>query len=199
MCGLRWLISSIMSNSKIVKNKFKTLQNVLDECPDLVYIQDPVLREKTLEVDLKRGVVIGRHLISVLQTYRKVTGIGRGLAAPQIGVSAAVFVTYVNDLYKIYINPRIIKKSSKFNLYKEGCLSCAPMWADVKRPSSISIEYTDEFGNFTMEDADGFLARLLQHEYDHLEGVVNLDIAEAGTIEMMLTDPLEEKLREINL
>jgi len=182
---------------KSITEKLKELQLVSETCPEIVFAHDPALRTKTREVDYMRGLVIGNHLIEVLKKYRDVTGVGRGLAAPQVGENASVFVTYVQDTPKIYINPRIIKKSKEQNLFREGCLSCAPLWADVKRPVSITIEYTDEYGNFNIQVADGFLARLLQHEYDHLEGIVNIDIAEYGSIEYMLNDPTKEQLRTV--
>jgi peptide deformylase len=72
------------------------------------------------------------------------------------------------------------------------------MWADVKRSRSIKLEYIDEYGNFNVKESDGFMARLLQHEYDHLEGVLNIDIAEPGTIEVMNSDPFLEKLRDVD-
>ncbi len=184
---------------KKLKDKISSLQKVVEECPDLVYAGHPALRTKAEEVDLKRGLVVGQYLCKVLQKHREISGVGRGLAAPQIGESVAVFVTYVGDVFKIYINPRITQRSVEQNLYREGCLSCAPFWGDVKRSSSITIEYTDEKGDFIIEKADGFLARLLQHEYDHLEGILNIDISEARTLEVMIDDPTKETLRPVGL
>ncbi|MES2623537.1 MAG: peptide deformylase [Patescibacteria group bacterium] len=180
-----------------MKNNIQNIEKVLEFCPEIVYAGHPVLRTKASEVGLTQGIVIGNFLIKVLAKYREVTGVGRGLAAPQIGENSAVFVTYVNDVYKIYINPRILKSSKELCLYREGCLSCAPMCADVKRPKNITLEYTDEYGNFNIIEADGVFARLLQHEYDHIEGILNIDIAEQGSIEVMVDNPLEEKLRDV--
>ncbi len=164
---------------------------------EIVKVGNPVLREKTIDADFRQGVVIGHFLIKVLKEYREKTGRGRGLAAPQIGENKSVFVTFVEDNFQIYINPKIIKKSQEQNLYREGCLSCAPMWGDVKRSKNITMEYTDEHGNFNIKEYDGFIARLLQHEYDHLDGILNIDIAEAGTVEVMNSDPFLEKLRDV--
>lgn len=180
-----------------IREKNISLQKVVEHCPDIVYAGHSALRTQAAEVDLTRGLVIGQYLCKVLKTYRDVAGVGRGLAVPQIGESAAVFVTYVQDVFKIYINPRITQYSSTQKLYKEGCLSCAPFWGDVKRPESITIEYTNEKGDFIIEKADGFLARLLQHEYDHLQGILNIDIAEPKTLEVMLSDPAKETLRDV--
>jgi peptide deformylase len=171
---------------------------IVEHCPEIVYEGNEVLRKKTEDVTLEQGVVIGNVLIKVLKKHREVTGTGRGLAAPQIGENKSVFITYIDDNFHMYINPRIVNKSEDKNLYKEGCLSCAPMWADVKRSRSIKLEYIDEYGNFNVKESDGFMARLLQHEYDHLEGVLNIDIAEPGTIEVMNSDPFLEKLRDVD-
>lgn len=69
--------------------------------------------------------------------------------------------------------------------------------ADVKRPESITVKYANEEGTELEEKCEGFLARLLQHEYDHLEGIVNLDKAEPASIEFQLNNPLDEKLRDV--
>ncbi len=165
---------------------------------EIVKVGNPVLREKTVHVEFRQGLVIARFLMKVLKEYREKTGRGRGLAAPQIGENKSVFVTFVEDNFQIYINPKIIKKSQDQNLYREACLSCVPMWGDVKRSKSITMEYVDEYGNFNIKEYDGFMARLLQHEYDHLEGILNIDIALEGTVKEMNSDPLLEKLRDVD-
>ena len=163
---------------------------------EIIKVGNPILRKRAVDADFQQGVVIGNFLIKTLKECRGEMGYGRGLSAPQIGENKSVFVTFVNDTFEIYINPRIIKKSPEQNLYKECCLSCAPMWGDVKRSRSITMEYTDEYGNFNIKKYDGFMARLLQHEYDHLEGILNIDIVELGTLENMESDPLQEKIRD---
>ena len=172
------------------------LKKIIEHCPTLTFIGDGVLRTRTQHTTFEEGVSIGNELIVVLKKIRSITGFGRGLAAPQIGISKSVFVTYVNDEFKTYTNPKLMSESDKHNYYKEGCLSCGFTWADVRRPVSIVLEYMNENGNMSTEEADGFLARLLQHEYDHLQGIVNLDKAEPSSIEFMLSDPLQEELRE---
>ncbi len=164
---------------------------------EIVKVGGPGLRGKTIDADFQQGVVIGNFLIKVLKECREKTGYGRGLAAPQIGENKSVFVTFVDDKFQIYINPRILTKSKEENLYKEACLSCTPLWGDVRRSRGITLEHTDEYGNFNIKEYDGFMARLLQHEYDHLEGILNIDIALEGTVEEMNSDPLLEKLRDI--
>ncbi len=173
-----------------------TFTEVLRLCPELVFIGDKVLREKTIDISLDEGLAIGSQLKDVLKKYREIAGFGRGLAAPQIGIGKSVFVTFVNDQFKIYINPVVSNPSTKHSLYRESCLSCGYLSVDVRRSESIEISYLNEEGVQMSEPAGGFLARLLQHEYDHLQGVVNVDCAEPQSIEFMVNDPLQEKLRE---
>lgn len=178
-----------------IKELNKNFDLILEKCPEIVFVGSPVLRQNTQETTLEEGLVITEKLKNILLTYRSIVGYGRGLAAPQIGLNKSVFVTYVNDEFQVYINPEITKRSDEYNLYREGCLSCGYMCADVKRAKSIVINYINENGKPETIEADGFLARLLQHEYDHLLGIVNIDIAETGTIEFMVNDPLKEQLR----
>ncbi len=170
---------------------------ILKKCPELVYVGDPVLRQKAESVTLEEGKKIGELLQKTLLEYRKITGFGRGLAAPQIGLSKAVFVTYVDDAFVTYINPKILDQSKAFNIHRGTCLSCGFMSADVKQPRSITIEYCISEGEKKIEKIDGMKARLLLHEYNHLEGIVNIDIAEPGSLEFMLKDPTKEVIREI--
>jgi peptide deformylase len=170
---------------------------ILDQLPEIIYIGDPILRNSSVEVTLNEGLRVGKLLITTLGNYRGITGIGRGLAAPQIGINSAVFVTFIDVIFKIYINPKIIFESEKKNIYKENCLSSSHVWCDVIRSESIQIEYMNEIGETINENYSGFGARLIQHEIDHLQGVVSVDKAEKGTLDYKFGDPLKEVLREI--
>ncbi len=185
-----------MNNNDLLLGLNKSSDVVITTIPELTYIGDPVLRTKTLETSLDEGVLIGNKLIEVLLKYRKLTGLGVGLAAPQIGSSANVFVTHKDNISKIYINPKIISSSQDENTYKECCLSSGHVWCDVRRPKSITISYLDEKGQEVVEEYDSFWARLIQHEYDHLQGIVNVDKAVLGTIEYRFGDPKEQRLRD---
>ncbi len=183
--------------SKEILHLQKRIEKIIESCPELTFVGNAVLRQKTTEVTLEEGIKVGRMLQETLTKIREITGYGRGLAAPQIGENKSVFITFTDETFKIYINPKITSMSSEECLYKENCLSCGPLWGDVKRPKSIVMEYMDENGNQQEIKSDGFLARLLQHEYDHLDGIINLDKIEKGTMEFMVSDPLKETLREI--
>ncbi len=188
------------------QNKFDYVQKLIDlnnssnkiieNIPELAYIGDPILRTKTSDVSLEEGLEIGKKLIEILLKYRELTGLGVGLAAPQIGSSANVFVTHKDDNSKIFINPTITASSEEKNTYKENCLSSSHVWCDVKRPKTVTIDYINESGQQVTEEYDGFFARLIQHEYDHLQGVVNIDRALPGTIDYRFGNPKEETLRD---
>lgn len=120
---------------------------------------------------------------------------GRGLAAPQIGSNESVFVTYVDNKIEIFINPKIIDKSSTENYYKEVCISSSIVAADVKRPDWIVMEWIDKDGKARSEKFEEFKARLYQHEEAHLRGRLNIDDCIDDGIEFVTFDALKEKLR----
>ena len=103
-------------------------------------------------------------------------GKGIGLAGPQIGLLKRIFVVHVDgDEPRVFINPSIIETSQETAKYEEGCLSVPGIWVDVIRPKTIKVQAWNEKGRaFTME-AEGLLARVVLHEYDHLEGVLFID------------------------
>lgn len=101
---------------------------------------------------------------------------GLGLAGPQVGELKRLFVTHVeSDGPRVFINPQIILTSNETVSLEEGCLSIPGIYADVVRPVEITIQAWNERGRpFTLE-ADGMLARVAQHENDHLNGILFLD------------------------
>lgn len=185
--------------SNLFKEKIKQFKDILDDFPEVRYAGDPILRQTTFKVSLEEGVDIGRQLGNTLLKYRKTVGYGRGLAAPQIGKDASVFVTFIEDALEIFINPIIIQSSIETNFYRELCLSSGIMSADVERPEWIVMEWTTKQGERKTKKFDGFLARLYQHEEAHLRGRLNVDDADEGSIEFALFDPLNEQLRKTKL
>ncbi len=101
---------------------------------------------------------------------------GVGLAAPQVGVSQRILVVGFDDVKPMaLINPEIIETSVEENVYEEGCLSVPGMYAKVTRPKEIKVQAWNERGRpFTIE-AGGMLATVIQHEIDHLNGVLFID------------------------
>ena len=174
----------------------KKFEVILNKFPEVKYAGDPVLRQTAKKVSVAQGIEIGKKLGKILIKYRKEMGYGRGLAAPQIGESKAVFVVFIDGKLQIFINPKILDKSKQTNFYRELCLSSGIMAVDVERSQWIIMEWTDEAGQKHKEKFTGFLARLYQHEEAHLRGKLNLDEAAAGGIEFALFDPLKEQLRK---
>lgn len=186
----------IQERRKFIEGRLGILSQVMKEIPELQFLgASETLRQKAKVVSNKEGLEIGDKLLYVLLKYRQLTGFGRGIAAPQIGLDKRVFVTFLNDNAQIFINPRVVWKSESNNFYREMCMSSGMMWADVQRAQEIRMEYNGRYGDRKTEKAESVMARLWQHECDHLDGVVNLDIAEIGSIELVSSDPLVEKLR----
>jgi peptide deformylase len=101
---------------------------------------------------------------------------GVGLAAPQVGISKRFFVvTSDDDVRRVFINPQIIKTSAKMCEYDEGCLSLPGFDETIVRPEEVTVTALDENGKQFTLDADGLLARIIQHENDHLDGIVYID------------------------
>jgi peptide deformylase len=110
---------------------------------------------------------------------------GVGLAAPQIGKSVRIFVIdgapmaeddpSLADFKKVFVNPEILEESGEKWPFAEGCLSLPNLREEVERPEKVRIRYFDE--NFTehIEEYDGIKARIIQHEYDHLQGILFID------------------------
>ncbi len=135
---------------------------------NIITIGDPVLEQKAAlipEIDEKIKKLAG-DMIDAMHN-----GNGIGLAAPQVAVLARMFVCHVQgDTPRVFINPEIINTSQETVSYEEGCLSIPGVYADVIRPARIKIQAWNENGKpFTLE-AQGILARVIQHEYDHLNG-----------------------------
>ena len=105
---------------------------------------------------------------------------GIGLAAVQIGVPKRVIVIDLDQKDgkrnpRVFINPVILWASEEKAVFEEGCLSVPEIWDDVERPAKIKAEYLDRDGKKQLLEADGLLATCLQHEMDHLNGVLFID------------------------
>ncbi len=108
---------------------------------------------------------------------------GIGLAAPQIGKSLRMFIAdttpledeEIGDWKQVFVNPTILEESGKLWVYEEGCLSIPGIREDVDRYERLRIRYYDEKWVLHEEDFDGMKARVIQHEYDHIEGILFTD------------------------
>ena len=141
---------------------------------DILTLGDEFLREKTERIKNfgPEIPVLADAMIEAMQGER-----GIGLAGPQVGVLKRIFVVDLPDekSARIFINPEILETSQELASYEEGCLSIPGMYADVIRPTHITVQAQDIEGKpFTIK-ADGLLARVIQHENDHLQGVLFID------------------------
>ena len=107
---------------------------------------------------------------------------GVGLAAPQVGKLLRLFVLQADDeVRRVFINPQIIATSAETCEYEEGCLSIPKAYEKIIRPAKVTVQALNENGKpFTLE-ADGLLARIIQHEYDHLDGFLYIDRGDEET------------------
>ena len=133
----------------------------------------------------------------MLETMYSANGIG--LAAIQIGVPKNLVVIDLLTKEKkkdpmFFVNPKILKKSSKLSKYEEGCLSIPNLFAEVRRPSECEIEYLDYEGNKKSLKATGLLATCIQHEIDHLKGILFIDY-----LSKLKRDIILKKLSKQNL
>ena len=138
---------------------------------------DPFLRQKSLKVEDVNDE-IRKLMDDMLETMYNAPGIG--LAAIQIGVPKRVIVIDLsrdeeekNPLY--FVNPEIITNSKNDISYEEGCLSVPGQFAEINRPDKCRVKYLDYNGVEKITDADGLLATCIQHEIDHLEGILFID------------------------
>ena len=136
-----------------------------------------MLREKSLPVE-KVDSNLQELMDDMLETMYKAPGIG--LAAIQIGVPKRVIVMDIdqkegqkNPIF--FVNPEIIEKSKQNLTYEEGCLSVPGQFAEIDRPNKCNIKYLDYYGQAKEIKAEGMLATCIQHEIDHLEGILFID------------------------
>ncbi len=146
---------------------------------DLVFYPHEVLRQRATPVESVTPEIRDalQEMVPLMERSR-----GVGLAAPQVGLSQRFFVVKLQDDPLYFINPELVATSHETGVYEEGCLSLPGIWAEVVRPLAVTIQAINLKGRPFQLKADGFLARVIQHELDHLNGV-------------LFTDRLDEPLR----
>ena len=136
-----------------------------------------VLRTKTEEI-LQIDDNLRKFVADMFETMYAAEGIG--LAAPQVDNSIRLFVIDLSPIeeeegQRVFVNPQIIDFGDEKDEYEEGCLSIPTVREIITRPTTIRITYQDMNGKQYDEEIDGFLARVIQHEYDHLEKTLFID------------------------
>ena len=180
------------SLNKIVANQFsqlarKSRNNVSSTKVKKEAIENPPLEifklgSETLRTEAKRISKVDNKLRDLARDMLKsmYSAKGIGLAGPQVGISKELLVIDINFEDSaaeplILINPEITAFGSTLTTYEEGCLSIPGIYLNVVRPSTIKLKFRDEMGRPRKMNADGLLARCIQHEVDHLRGVLFVD------------------------
>ncbi len=134
---------------------------------------DPILRQRSEPV-----IEFAEELWATRQLMLDaISGLkARGLAAIQIGIPLRVILARVGTVERWMVNPVIVRKLNREVVWREGCLSVAPRnWCSVSRPAKCEIEWQDPLGNHNCENFSGEWACVLQHEIDHLDGILITD------------------------
>jgi len=158
-----------------------------------------ILRQVSLPVE-KVGKEEQVLMDDMLETMYLAKGIG--LAAIQIGVPKRIIVMDIGNRDKekepmYFVNPIIKNKNSNHSTYEEGCLSVPNQFAEINRPSTCEVEYLDYNGNKKILKASGLLATCIQHEMDHLEGILFIDYL-SKLKKMMIVKKLSKQKNKVN-
>ena len=145
---------------------------------EILLVPHPILRQKAkkLKSISREDIKIANHM---MEAMLKAPGVG--LAANQVGILKQIVTINFEDkennkkINYILFNPSIIQYSKETSLMEEGCLSLPDQYADVERPKEIILEYMDEKEKVIKKQLDGYEARILQHEIDHLSGKLFVD------------------------
>jgi peptide deformylase len=135
-------------------------------------LQEPSVLVEDLSIPEIRSLIFDMY-----ETMIDAEGIG--IAAPQVGKNIRLFIVRTDSEkgYDVYINPELSKRSWRKDTQEEGCLSVPGHFGPVRRHTGVTISYTDVDGIKRTEKAEGMFARVLQHEYDHIDGILFLDRA----------------------
>jgi len=173
----------------VVPDEFKALY-VTDAAHPIVKIPAPVLRQKAVEVaKLSKKTIL--LIDDMLRIMRRANGVG--LAAPQLGILQRVIVVAPENMKPTaMINPRIVKSEGE-QIGQEGCLSIPGLYGDVKRAQYVEVEATDRKGRELTFELEGMPARVVQHEIDHLEGILFIDTVIPETLHWMDPDGGDEE------
>ena len=155
----------------------------------IVAYGDPILKQRAKEIS-SSSKDLEILLKNMWETMYAANGVG--LAAPQVGKSLRLFIVdgspfsveasltedeknELKGFKKVFINPKILQKSDDLENFNEGCLSIPDVRGDVTRPTTIKIKYQNQYFKEITEHISGLPSRIVQHEYDHLEGVLFTD------------------------
>ena len=141
----------------------------------------PVLKKKAVDIEKDGDIDVKQLAEDMFETMYAASGVG--LAAPQIGKSIRMFVVDADAMdpenlqgfKKVFINPEMLEEDGEEWAFEEGCLSIPKIREEVERPERIKIKYFDENWEEHTDVFEGVAARVIQHEYDHIEGILFTD------------------------
>lgn len=169
---------------------------------DLIRKEDPIVKYEGEGVNILRTVskpvlkVTEEHaeLVDMMEVIMRSSN-GIGLAAPQLGIHQRLFVYDGGDGFQAVINPKILqRKGSQVGV--EGCLSMPGLYGDVERANAVVIKGIDQYGKPVRIRAEGLTARVIQHENDHLDGILFTDTADPETLHVVKPGENEEETAE---
>ncbi len=137
---------------------------------EIITYPNKVLEQPSIPIKDVTDLRIKNLINEMVKTMRAHNGLG--LAAPQVGHSLQLFIAEVDNQLLTFINPEIQKLSGKEVKMEEGCLSFPGKYIDITRPNKVKIKFTDSSGQKQILKTSGLLARVIQHEFDHLRGIL---------------------------
>jgi len=168
----------------------------------IILYGSPVLRKPSIEITVEDNILGITEML--FDTLKNAEGIG--LAGPQINFLKRAFVIDTSPLAegdktiekyeRAFINPMILDRSNEDVIFKEGCLSIPGIYEEVKRATKIRVRYNDPSFNIIEEELNGIIARIFQHEYDHLEGILFID--KINTIRRKILSSKLSKIRKLS-
>lgn len=163
-------------NKEFLRGAGSKMQNCYSKLKILKY-PNPILKKRCEEI---KDITFEIKELALDMTKTMTDSQGIGLAASQIGELKRIIVVRVENQPRVLINPEIIKKSEEKEVGEEGCLSFPGLFLKIKRAKAVEIETLNLRGEKMKIKAEGFLARVFQHEIDHLDGILFIDRVGAG-------------------
>ena len=167
----------------------------------IITLPNPLLKEKSEDIE-----VFDQNLKSIIRNMYDTlysSGNGIGLAAPQVGIMKRIVVIDIKEKDKsnpiTFINPKIIKRSKETFINEEGCLSIPDFFANIERYKEVEVEWFNVDGDLKSEKYNGLMSICIQHEIDHLNGVLFIDHLSKIKRKMAVEKVLKQKKKKNNL
>jgi peptide deformylase len=138
----------------------------------LIPYDDPLLTKRLEYSEIEDMPKFAGMMVNACKFFK-----GIGLSANQVGIDNRIFCITFNDFSETFFDPKIVEYSTEETLFDEGCLSQPGVFINLKRPKTLKIEYTTQEGKRVTTEFSGITARIIQHEYDHMEGTNFLERA----------------------